>query len=84
MMHTLRYTAGWSCEQIASELGFTTRTVYRIVGDTVTPRKKHDRGRNPILDFSARRRLFATATQDAYHRRLPWTQIADICDIQVL
>lgn len=83
MMHTLRYSAAWDFNEIAKALGFANRTVARICGQTITPRKKHERGRKYKLTPTDRCRLFSIATQDSHHRRMPLNDIARICEIQV-
>lgn len=81
-MHVMPHCCNMDIESIASQLGFARRTVYRLLHARITPTKTHNRSRKYKLQESDRRRLFTTATQDASHRRLPWKQVATICEIQ--
>ncbi|KAF1967760.1 hypothetical protein BU23DRAFT_375150, partial [Bimuria novae-zelandiae CBS 107.79] len=71
---TLRTYAGWGYTRISTSLQIPRSTVRRTILHPETPR--HPRGRPPILDTPKRQRLVRRATIDAFHRRLPYTDIA--------
>ena len=73
-IYSLRTHAGWSYTQISSKLAIPRSTVRHIIQHPETPRKPQ--GRPPLLDTPRRQRLVKRATIDAYHRRLPFQEIA--------
>lgn len=79
---TLYTIAKWNLRQIARELRIARSTVQLCVRSGLcTP--KRPPGRKPILTTKKRRRLVHRATLDAFHRRLPYEEIAELEDISV-
>lgn len=74
---TLFHRAKWSKRRISRELQIAQTTVRNIIksGITTPPRPI---GRLPKLTTRKRRRLITRATQDAYHRRLSYLEIAKL------
>ena len=79
-IHALRFEAGWSYERIAESQDIPKSTVWDICQAPPTPKKRS--GRPFSIDPATRRVLVTTATQDAEHHRMPYTDIADICGIR--
>ncbi|PUU78255.1 hypothetical protein B9Z19DRAFT_910213, partial [Tuber borchii] len=76
----LRFQAGWTYRRIAEDMGLSLTSVYRICESPATPKKRT--GRPFSLDTPTRQRLVTTATASAVNRRLSFTEIAKLCDIQ--
>lgn len=73
---TLYHHAGWSYNQIHERLQIPRSTVRLAVTTLTTPPRPA--GRQPVCRTSTRKRLVKRATADAYHRRLPLEEIAQI------
>jgi len=78
-IHALRFEAGWSYERIAESQDIPKSTVWDICQAPATPKKRS--GRPFSVDTPTRRRLVGTATRDAEHRRMPYTDIAYLCGV---
>lgn len=66
-MHALYHRGQWTAIEIGKELGFHESTVYRIVKEPMTPRKKKNRGRHKILSMKDIHTLVDIATPDSWH-----------------
>lgn len=74
---TLFQRAKWPKRRISRELEIAYSTVYlTIKRGIITPEKPI--GRRPLITTTKRKRLIARATQDAFHRRLAWPQVAKL------
>jgi hypothetical protein len=71
----------WRYCTIASSLKLPYSTVYKAIQSCSETPRKHP-GRRPILDTPIRRRLVARATINAFHRRLPLEEIAQMEGIE--
>jgi hypothetical protein len=79
---TLYHRARWSKRKIGRELQIAQSTVRKVISSgIVTPTKPI--GRAPLLTTGKRCRLVARATQDAFHRRLTFEEVAHIEGISV-
>jgi len=83
-VQTLRLTCNWTFREIQQETGLSLGTLHRcVVSPENPPKEVHDtRGRKRLLDLAARQKLIALATSNAYHRQLPYTEIAKLVGIQ--
>lgn len=78
---TLFNLANWNKTQIARKLQLPLSTVRACISAGITtPPTQH--GRPILLTTQKRRRLVARATTDAFHRRMPVEEIAQIEGIQ--
>jgi len=79
-VQTLRFSAGWTYRRIAEDQNLSVSTIYAICQGPSTPKKP--KGRTFSLDTPTRRRLVATATMSAAHRRMQLTEVAAACGVQ--
>ena len=79
-VQALRFSAGWTYRRIAEDQNLSVSTVHDICHAPATPRKT--KGRPVLLDTPTRRRLVATATESAGHRRMPLSEVAALCNIE--
>lgn len=77
-VQALRFSAGWTFRKIAEYQGLSPSTVYEICNAPATPKRGH---RPFSIDTPTRRRLVATATSSAVHRRMPLHEIAAACGV---
>lgn len=74
---TLFFDIGWSKRTISRHLGLSESTIRNFLKTaTITPEKQL--GRKPNLTSRKRHQLEACATQDAFHCRMPYAEIAQL------
>ena len=72
---SLFFDAGWNKRQIGRYMGLGSSTIRSFLKNaTTTPVKQQ--GRKPNLTTQKRKRLITRATQDAFHRHMPYEEIA--------
>ena len=81
-IHALRFSAGWTLQQIAENQNLPVSTVGRVCAGPTTPQKKTRVGRKVKINTPQRQQLVALATLDAEHRRMRLVDIAQELGIE--